>query len=203
LHWFRDSAERTAIYLETFREAAQSARLNSRGLEPWSWGVILDIDETVLDNSEYTKRRVLENHTFDPRSWDAWVQERSAIALPGAKVFVDTVLDALHGQVVLITNRSDAQCAATEDNLNRASLRYSRILCDREGKGDKNGRFRLITAGETGKAAPLNVLIWIGDNIQDFPDLDQKSPGDFGQFGTRYFALPNPMYGSWQQAPAN
>jgi predicted secreted acid phosphatase len=111
-------------------------------------------------------------------------------------------LDQLHGQIVLVTNRTQAQCDATEDNLRRASLRYSRILCDRVGSGDKNARFRSIVNGEPGTAA-LNVLIWIGDNIRDFPDLDQQLPGDLDQFGTRYFALPNPIYGSWQQVPAH
>jgi 5'-nucleotidase (lipoprotein e(P4) family) len=201
LHWFRDSAEQQAIYLETYREAAQAARSLSFGLESRSWGVILDVDETVLDNSEYMKRLALNGQQFDPHTWDAWVHERNATALPGAKAFLDSILDQLHGQIVLVTNRTQAQCDATEDNLRRVNLRYSRILCDRDGKGDKNSRFRFVANGEPGAAAPLNVLIWIGDNIRDFPDLDQKFPGDFGKFGTRYFALPNPMYGSWQQVP--
>jgi predicted secreted acid phosphatase len=49
---------------------------------------------------------------------------------------------------------------------------------------------------------PLKVLIWVGDNIQDFPNLTQASPGNPGDFGVRYFVLPNPMYGSWQKLPA-
>jgi 5'-nucleotidase (lipoprotein e(P4) family) len=203
LHWFRDSAEQQAIYLETYRDAAQAARSLSYGLMPQSWGVILDVDETVLNNSEYMKRLATTGQKFDPRTWDAWVQARSATALPGAKLFIDSILDQLHGQIVLVTNRTQAQCDATEDNLRRTNLRYSRILCDRSGDGDKNPRFHSIVNGESGAAAPLNVLIWIGDNIRDFPDLDQKSPGDLAQFGTRYFALPNPMYGSWQQVPGH
>jgi 5'-nucleotidase (lipoprotein e(P4) family) len=201
LHWFRDSAEQQAIYLETYREASQAARSLSYGLATQSWGVILDIDETVLDNSEYMKRLALAGQQFDPHTWDAWVQERNATALPGAKVFMDSVLDQLHGQIILVTNRTQAQCDATEDNLLRASLRYSRILCDRVGSGDKNGRFRSIVNGELGTVPPLNVLIWIGDNIRDFPELDQNSPGDLARFGTHFFALPNPMYGSWQKVP--
>ena len=116
--------------------------------------------------------------------------------MPGAKEFIDTILDGLKGRVVLVTNRKQDQCSTTEDNLRTLQIRYERILCDRLGDSDKNGRFNAVIKGEPGIAAPLNVLIWIGDNIQDFPVLTQASPSDFSDFGTRYFALPNPMYGS-------
>ena len=188
--------------MEAYHAATEAARSFSQGLAAQSWGVILDVDETVLDNSEYMRRLALTGKQFDPHTWDAWVQERNATALPGAKKFIDSVLDQMHGQIVLVTNRVQAQCDATEVNLRRVQLRYSRILCDRAGTGDKNDRFRSIVNGDSG-TAPLNVLIWIGDNIRDFPNLDQASPGDLGQFGMRYFALPNPMYGSWQQVPVH
>jgi hypothetical protein len=55
VHWYRDSAEQKAVYIETYRAAAVAARNLSQGLVPLSWGVILDIDETVLDNSDYEK----------------------------------------------------------------------------------------------------------------------------------------------------
>jgi len=42
----------------------------------------------------------------------------------------------------------------------------------------------------------------VGDNILDFPALSQairpKGESAFTDFGTRFFMLPNPMYGSWQ-----
>jgi hypothetical protein len=75
-----------------------------------------------------------------------------------------------------MTNRSQAQCDATEDNLRPMKLHYPRDLCDRAGKVDKNSRFHSIVDGEPGTAAPLNVLIWIEDSIRDFPDLRQTSP---------------------------
>jgi 5'-nucleotidase (lipoprotein e(P4) family) len=201
VHWFRDAAEQKAIYLEVYREAAGSARSLSSGLSAGSWGVILDIDETVLDNSDYQKRQALAGQGFTADSWGAWIMERKATRLPGAKEFIDTILDGLHGRVVLVTNRKEDQCPATEDNLRSLQIRYERILCDRVGDSDKNGRFNSVIKGEPGVAAPLNVLIWIGDNIQDFPALTQQAPSDFSAFGTRYFALPNPMYGSWQKVP--
>src|SRR5262245_36243227 len=65
LHWYRDSAEQRAIYVETYSAAAAAARALSNGAAPRSWGVILDVDETVLDNSEYQKRAALSGRGFE------------------------------------------------------------------------------------------------------------------------------------------
>jgi 5'-nucleotidase (lipoprotein e(P4) family) len=201
IHWFRDSAEQKATYLETYLAATSSARTLSAGLPPGSWGVILDIDETILDNSDYQKQQALAGLGFTRESWNTWVLQRKAGLLPGAKTFIDAVRDELQGKVVLVTNRSHDQCGATEDNLHGVAVKYDQILCDDVGNGDKNPRFQKVIHGVTGVTSPLNVLIWVGDNIQDFPGLTQQAPGDFSPFGKNYFALPDPMYGSWQRVP--
>ena len=85
----------------------------------------------------------------------------------------------------------------------------------RTASGDRENRFVLDLALQSvdlrvggdhplgqSNVAPLDVLIWIGDNIQDFPNLSQSGPGDFAPFGIHYFTLPNPMYGSWQKVSA-
>jgi len=163
--------------------------------------IVLDVDETVLDNSDYQKKLAVTGERFKDATWNAWIEERRATPLPGAEGFITTVLDGLHGQVILVTNRKQSQCAATEDNLRTVHVRYDRILCDRAGNGDKNPRFSAVIEGEPGVTPALNILIWVGDNIQDFPSLNQKATGDFADFGSHYFALPNPLYGSWQGVP--
>jgi 5'-nucleotidase (lipoprotein e(P4) family) len=202
LHWFRDSAERKAAYIEVYRSAAESARNLSQGLPSQSWGVILDIDETILDNSEYQRRLALSGKKYETSTWDAWVQEAAAPVLPSAKTFIDTVIDDLRGQVILVTDRTQKQCPITEQNLKKVIIRYQQILCDDTGKRDKNARFRAVIDGDPAAGTPkVNVLIWVGDNIRDFPHLDQGSPGDEAEFGVHYFVLPDPMYGSWVNVP--
>jgi 5'-nucleotidase (lipoprotein e(P4) family) len=196
VHWFRDSAEQKAIYIKTYRAATTAARSLSQGLTPGSWGAILDIDETVLDNSEYEKSVL---GVFNAPLWDAWIDRRAATRLPGAKEFIDTVREELHGQIILITNRRQNQCVATENNLRTQAIAYDRILCNSTSDPDKNPRFRLVEKGTPG-TAPVNVLIWVGDNIKDFPELSQTSAA-YREFGVHYFALPNPIYGSWMQIP--
>ncbi|HET7746393.1 MAG TPA: 5'-nucleotidase, lipoprotein e(P4) family, partial [Vicinamibacteria bacterium] len=71
----------------------------------------------------------------------------------------------------------------------------------------KNPRFERVQKGTAAEGLPpLEVLLWIGDNIQDFPGLRQDvvradPEAALAPFGTRYFAIPNPMYGSWERNP--
>ena len=198
VHWYRDSAEQRAIYLQTYRAATAAARSLSKGIAARGWAVILDVDETVLDNSDYQKRQALAGQGFDAKVWDAWINERRATALPGASEFTHAVISELHGQVIFVTNRLLSQCPATEDNLRARGIRFDRILCDAVGDGDKNPRFDAVTNGNP----KLNVLLWVGDNIQDFPGLSQANAStEAAKFGVQYFVLPNPMYGSWMKNP--
>jgi 5'-nucleotidase (lipoprotein e(P4) family) len=195
VHWYRNAAEQRAAYVQTFEVALRQLRLLSSGQTRDSWGVILDVDETVLDNSAYQR----DNPVYSDPTWDAWTAARAAMPLPGAIRFTQAVRNELGGRVVLVTNRAARACADTEANLHAAGIAYDRILC-RADTSDKNPRFAAVQAGSP-DAPPLEVLMWIGDNIQDFPGLSQDNP-DLSPFGVRYFALPNPMYGSWERNAA-
>ncbi|MDQ2639284.1 MAG: hypothetical protein M3Y79_01700 [Pseudomonadota bacterium] len=193
VHWYRNSAEMQAIFEQTFESAARELRGRSQDRPRGSWAVILDVDETLLDNSGY----VVEFGHYTAATWDVWTARQSAPALPGAVRFT-TAVAALGGQVVLVTNREQKACADTEQNLRRVGITYDRILCMTETP-DKNPRFAAVQAGTAG-AAPLEVLMWLGDNIEDFPGLSQHRR-DVRGFGVRYFVLPNPSYGSWEALP--
>ncbi|HEU4486754.1 MAG TPA: HAD family acid phosphatase [Povalibacter sp.] len=192
--WASTSAERWAIFHEVYAQATTSARSLSAGLQPGSWGVILDVDDTILDTSVYNMDLAKKGKRYTMPTWNAWILEGNAPLLPGAREFIDVVIDELHGHVVLVTNREQSQCPVTEQNLHAVGVRYDRILCKATQDSNKNPRFQSVING----TPPLNVIMWVGDNIQDFPELSQQQIGDPKNFGTRYFALPNPTYGSWQ-----
>lgn len=196
VHWYRNSAEMKAILVQTFQAAERELRVRSQGRSRGSWAVILDVDETLLDNSGY----VVEFGRYTPPTWETWIQRQSAPALPGAARFTSTVRE-LGGQVVLVTNREQKVCADTEQNLQRAGIPYDRILCMTD-TSDKDPRFAAVQAGAAGTAGTpgLEVLMWLGDNIEDFPGMSQQSR-DLHEFGTRFFVLPNPSYGSWEELP--
>lgn len=202
LRWMRRSAEYRALTRQTYAFAALRLDDLARGRAAGSWAVILDADETVLDNSEYERRRASVDSGYTDASWAAWVRERAAGAVPGAAGFTAAVR-SLGGRVVIVTNRADSLCADTRANLQAAAVPADLVLCMPPGESDKNPRFERVQQGTAAPGLPaLTVVEWIGDNIQDFPHLSQAARNDstaFADFGRRFFVLPNPVYGSWER----
>jgi 5'-nucleotidase (lipoprotein e(P4) family) len=203
IHWARNSAEHRAALLQIYRGAGETLAQLVAGRPSGSWAVILDADETVLDNSTYQKERAEIGAGFSAESWNAWVGRASAPALPGAAEFIQRA-HSLGGLVVIVTNRDEPVCEATRANLRSVSITADAVLCHQPGQpGDKNPRFQAVEAGTTPVSLPpLTVLMWVGDNIQDFPRLTQSirtSPdAAFADFGRRFVVIPNAMYGSWE-----
>jgi 5'-nucleotidase (lipoprotein e(P4) family) len=204
VRWYRASAERRAIYLQTYRLAMAALERRAAGLAAGSWAVILDADETVLDNSPYQQDLARRRMTFDAATWNAWVMRGAAAALPGAPEFTRRAHE-LGGRVVIVTNREQPQCDATRANLQRVAIATDAVLCKTDSSNSfKDARFEAVAAGTPPSPLPaLRVVMWVGDNIQDFPRLrqDVRSASDsaFAEFGDRFIVLPNPMYGSWER----
>jgi 5'-nucleotidase (lipoprotein e(P4) family) len=209
IHWTRTSAERDGIFLQVYRGATEQVTRMAAGLASGSWAVILDADETVLDNSELYRDRAagqLAAPPYDDAAFTAWGRQARAPALPGSAEFIAHV-QRLGGRVVIVTNRVAVLCDPTRENLARIGIMVDAVLCRPPDTGDKNPRYEAVQRGTTGTGLPpLNVLAWVGDNIQDFPRLRQdvrdRGADAFADFGLRYFLLPNPMYGSWETNPA-
>ncbi len=204
LHWFRNSAEYRALTLSVYRSAAARAAELARGLAAGSWAVILDVDETSLDNSEYQRRLAFAGQRLTDSTWYAWIRESAAPAVPGAVEFTRTIAQ-LGGRVVLVSNRDDVVCDATRANLRARDVTHDLVLCRVNKLSDKGPRFGAVEEGTAG-LPPLRIIMWIGDNVHDFPGLTQAvraTPGALDLFGSRYFMLPNPLYGSWESNPRN
>lgn len=206
LRWFRRSAEYRASARQTYALAAERLAALTQGRATGSWGVILDADETVLDNGEYEQRRAEVDSGYTDASWVAWVREASAPAVPGAVAYV-AYARSLGGRVVIVTNRADSLCAPTRANLERVGVSADLVLCQAPGGSDKNPRFESVERGTIPSTLPaLTVVEFLGDNIQDFPHMTQAVRTDstaLARFGRDWFILPNPMYGSWERNQAN
>lgn len=93
--------------------------------------VILDIDETVLDNSAYNAWAVQNNQSFEPKSWTAWIALEAAGAVPGAASFTQQAAK-LGVDVFYVTNRectldeTDPCPALTYTQANLARLGFTR-----------------------------------------------------------------------------
>lgn len=170
--------------------------------------VVLDVDETVLDNSAYQARLIEQNKTYDSASWNAWCREEAAAAVPGALAFTQAA--AAQGvQVIYLTNRDAEVEAATRANLEALGFPIDEttvadaVLTQEERPGwDPKGPRRAWVAER------FRMVLLLGDNLGDFASgaeaslAERESIADrYDRFwGTRWIVLPNPQYGSWEGA---
>lgn len=233
--WMRNASEYRASASTIYRAALESLK---RGLADPAWtaepsqtgdvsalppAVVMDLDETVLDNSGYEARLLLQGTCFEafPATWDAWVAERGAPAVPGAVEFVKAAraLTDPAGRpvrVYFITNRecgkrpgSDDACPQKADTAaNLAALGLATANLDEELmlRGEQPGWEGEKLPRRASVAGSHRVLLNIGDDLADFvPDVRRQSVADRDRarcarddwWGTRWFLLPNPVYGSW------
>jgi len=226
--WKRTTAEYNAITRQVYLLAEKRIRsLRQQERLPNSWAIVLDIDETIFNNSAYDMQRASQGLSWSYESWTTWVEKREATVIPGASAFLRLVKH-LGGKIALVTNRAEAHRAATNDNLKAWGLHFDYLLPMQEGKSNKTERWRWLTDKES-----LNIIMWIGDQSSDLPMLKQcqssSAPSLFSeasdtggapllmQFGealeyplndglrksiencagSYYFVLPNPIYGGW------
>jgi 5'-nucleotidase (lipoprotein e(P4) family) len=203
IRWARESAEHRALVLQVFAMATERVQSQAAGRAPGTWAIVSDADETLIDNSAYQLEQAAKGMGFEPASWRTWTARKAATALPGAAAFLARVR-ALGGRIAIVTNRAASECPDTEEVFRQEGLAYDVMLCMADGgPSDKNPRFEAVAAGTTPAGLPpLEVVAFLGDNIRDFPGLGQsvreKPDAAFAAFGTRFFVLPNPMYGSWE-----
>lgn len=213
LHWSRNAAEHRAIFEQTFSLAGKRIEQLADGRDPGSWAVSVDADETLLDNSLYEVEINQRGEAFSQESWGEWVQRRAAPPLPGAVAFTAQIKES-GGVVAVVTNRRSYNCAATADNLRQVGIQFDVVLCRHEER-EKEPRWDALSAGTTGDwpeaqhalekdLEPVTVLLWLGDNVGDFPLQTQEirhQQEPLSEFGNRFFIFPNPMYGSWEENP--
>jgi 5'-nucleotidase (lipoprotein e(P4) family) len=180
----------------------------AKNLKP---AVIVDVDETVLDNSPYQARLIRDGKEFDEFSWDQWCREQRAAPLPGALEFAKAA--AAKGVTVFyLTNRAQHLNEATLANLRAAGfpvaeketvfLGLGTVVEGCEAAGSDKGCRRELVGRK------YRVLAMVGDQLGDFIDVEnntvaaraEAAKAYEGWFGERWFMLPNPTYGSWDSA---
>ncbi len=206
VHWLSYSAEHRAIFLEVYRWATQTLEAEVKDRPRGTWAVSLDADETVLDNSAYERQLVEHGEVFGAASWARFVHRVESPPLPGALAFLQKVHE-LGGKIAIVTNRWEEKCPDTKADFDKYHIPYDVILCRPRGASErKEPRWQEVENGTAKRGMPaMPILMWLGDNIEDFPGgyqtLATAPSSELENFGTRYFILPNPVYGSWQ-APA-
>lgn len=217
--WMQTSAEYESLARQTWAMAGRRMRA---GLEDTTWtaaleqlpgygslppAVIVDVDETVLDNSPYVARLIEAEEGYSDESWSLWVNEAQARAIPGAVKFARLARE-LGVEVFYVTNRNFTLEAGTRRNLlavgfppGQADDSYL-LVREREAWGsDKTTRRAHV-------AESYRILLLVGDDLNDF--LSGARSGrearaslmveHTANWGSKWIMLPNPTYGSWENA---
>ncbi|RVT47185.1 acid phosphatase [Rheinheimera sediminis] len=226
--WYQSSAEFKASAIQSYQTAALQLPL---ALADKSWtaltnqtanyqqlppAIIVDIDETILDNSPVAAQSVKLNAGFDPKLWDQWVAMATAKAVPGAVNFVNKA-EASGVTVLYISNRecekrvtSGDACPQKMDTLrNLRAVGIEKIDASQIWlKSEKPGWSSEKESRRVLAAQDFRVLMSIGDDFGDFlPDVKKNITPEQrsmlvdqyqNYWGTKWFVLANPTYGSWQ-----
>mgnify|MGYP003393601347 CR=1 FL=1 len=204
--WQHASAEARRMYEQCYELAHVKLDLNLLSLDandPRQPAVIVDVDETVLDNSQHEAEAIAMGWTYDPARWKGWVKRQDCLALPGSLTFL-TYAAERGCAVFYITNRAADEKRGTIENLRRLGFPYTDALhvVTQADSSDKPARRAVVSAS-------YNVLLLVGDQLTDFDQRLADRTTDHGRATvammhdtlSRYFVLlPNPMYGVWRDA---
>lgn len=206
--WTQSSGEQRALCYQAFqlarmmldRDFTVNRRLRQRR------AVVVDVDETVLDNSPYQAMLIKNHQNFDAKTWTAWINRAEAAALPGAVEFL-RYATSRGVTVFYITNRKDVEKAGTVANLRRQGFpnvtEQTVLVRTDANSSSKEPRRQMVSA-------KYRIVLLMGDNLNDFAELFEKSrtvadriaaaDQNRASFGTRFIVLPNPMYGDWENS---
>ena len=167
--------------------------------------IILDIDETVLDNSPFQARTIVKGLSY-PNGWVDWANEGQATAVAGVSDFLEFA-NKKGVKIFYVTNRIHILEKATKENLIRLGLPFDNdidVLLMKEENGwtsDKTSRRELI-------AKDYRILLMVGDQLTDFISSDEAYVNHVERkeiaakysdmWGTKWFVITNPMYGRWE-----
>jgi len=200
--WFQRAAEARALYFQAYniaRERLDAALARRQGEEKLA--VIMDLDETILDNSPFEADLIKTGKTFSEKSWKEWVSQCQARALPGARPFL-AYAASNKVEVFYVSNRNSNDFDDTARNLRAQDFPMvdaEHLLLQQAHEGKEPRRQEL--------GRKYNIVLLMGDNLGDFTGIfdQQNSEVRSGladenreKFGRLFIVLPNPMYGTWE-----
>jgi acid phosphatase len=221
--YMQTAAEYRACCLQTYQtaEARLDALLQAARPRPAKPAVVMDLDETVLDNGAFESFLHRNQLEYTPALWDVYERgyPEEVGLVPGAGHFVRQA-ERRGVAVVFLSNRLEENRDATTRALRRLGVATDSLgdrlvlKMSREAGTDKSARREQV-------AARYNVLLYFGDSLRDFsetfaaPTLGKKDGDEayrqaiqarLGQvddarchWGADWFILPNPSYGEWEK----
>lgn len=214
--WYQRAAERDALCYQACNIARErlDRHLADRmpGASNRPSAIIVDIDETVLDNSPYQAGLALRGETYQELTFSNWVSAAKAKALPGISNLLHYATNH-QVEIFYISNRKfalehDAPRTTITNLINEglpcADEKHVLLQTTSSSKDDRRGP--LLTNGV------YDIVFLMGDNLADFHHefegtnanhhVERRRLTKSAQalFGDKYIVMPNPMYGDWENA---
>src|SRR5438552_9108139 len=206
--WTQSSGEKAALSYQAFALARmmldQDLHVNRRSR--MKRAVIVDVDETIIDNSRYQAMLIQTHQAYASKTWTEWCNRAQATALPGAVEFL-RYANSKGVRVFYITNRKEIEKDGTARNLKQLGFPdvTDETLLIRTDKDSSSKEPRRLAVG-----AKYHVVLLMGDDLNDFAEVFEQSKTAVNrieavernrdQFGAHFIVLPNPMYGHWEDA---
>lgn len=204
--WVQNSGEYRALAFQAYNTAKwRLDDLLKRVRLAKPAAIVLDLDETCLDNSPYTGYQIKNNKDYTSEDWKRWTSLATADTVPGCVSFLkwaDTKVEVFY-----ISNRKIDELEPTIENMKAYGFPNAdkdHVLL-RTDESNKEKRRKMVEEEHA-------IVMYFGDNLNDFnEDFEQKSTEERNQmvddnamaWGTQYIVIPNPNYGSWESAMYN
>jgi len=169
--------------------------------------VVLDLDETVLDNSSFTAWQITSDTPFSEDDWAIWTDMAVAPEVPGATRFLKFA-DSLGVTLFYVSNRDSSALQPTIKNMQDLGIPQL---------GEEHFMLKTTTSGKESRRQAVrdaghNIVMLIGDNLGDFHHRWDKQQNPvrkhwvdslYSEFGQNFIVLPNTLYGTWEGALYN
>ena len=200
LYWQKNSAEYVALSYQAYNLA--KFRLDEKlNLEfnkrP---AIVIDLDETVLNNLPYNEMLIDSSEVFTQESWSKWVNKKIATKVPGSLEFINYA-KSKNVKIVYLSNRRVENYEPTKVNLVNLGYPFDEdtLMLLRDETGDKTARRNTLNDYE--------IIMLLGDNLADFNSVFYKKSNKeriqsvdslSKMFGDKFIVFPNLIYGDWE-----
>ncbi|MCB2207926.1 MAG: 5'-nucleotidase, lipoprotein e(P4) family [Bacteroidetes bacterium] len=197
------AAEYQALAHQAFNIGKERlAHIRSERPEDENLAIVVDIDETILNNTPYEAKAMLDGKSYESESWYEWSNMAVAEPVPGALEFIQFA-DSLGFHVFYISNRKEKfEGEGTRENIR--NMGFPQTMDDhfllRTDERNKEKRRQSVSEN-------YEIVLLAGDNLGDFyedtdvfTEREAIMKSNINHFGRKFIVLPNAIYGDWLTA---
>ncbi|WP_293963867.1 HAD family acid phosphatase [Sneathiella sp.] len=217
--WTQTSVEFKATALAAYKLAEV---MLDRGLADKNWtaaieqegdyqnkpaAVILDVDETVLDNTAYEAWLIKAKTGYSSKTWAPFVMGATSKPIAGSKEFIDYARSK-GVEIFYVSNRKAPEEEGTVKNLKDLGYYVNEEFDTVLLRGEKEEWGSDKTTRRAHVAKDYRVVMIVGDNLGDFVEARDATLAERDAlidtykdyWSSKWITIANPMYGSWEAA---